>query len=314
MRTVAVAAALAATLCAAHARAEPAGDNVAQADALFAEAQKLVEAGDLDGACAKFDASWKLNSQAIGTLLNVARCDARRGKLAHAVALYHEARDRGREQNLPAYVAAADEQLAALTPLVPHVAITLAETLPGTTIVVDGVAMTPDASGYVGLDPGAHVITVSAPERVPFESHFDVAKSENKTIAVPALARPTTVTVVHRTDSSRRPLGILVTAGGGALAATGLVLGLVARSRYNDAIANDCPGGAQHCDSKGFAATQSARSLGNVGTILGAAGVVAAAVGAVVWLRAPTEHETRGVAVVPALAPGTAGIVAVGHF
>ena len=281
--------------------------NIARADALFAEAQSLLEAGKLEAACAKYDASLALNREAIGTLLNVARCDARLGKLAHAVALYGEARDRGHEQNLPLYVSTAEEQIAKLTPLVPHLAIAFVEPPDGMKIVVDDKAVTASEATDVALDPGAHQITVTAPGRVPYETWVKLAKSERKALSVPALAYPTTV---HSTRSSLRTIGKIVTGGGAALVGTSIVLGIVAKLHYDSA---DCDAMGR-CSPEGFAATESARSLGNVGTGIGIAGLVIAATGVVLWVRAPRDHTERGVTLAPVLGPGEAGVVALGHF
>jgi len=292
--------------------ADPAADaNSARADALFTEAQALQDSGKLEAACAKFDESLALNRQAIGTLLNVARCDARLGKIAHAVALYTEARDRGREQNQARYVAVAEEQLAKLAPLVPHLAIAFAEPIDGMQILVDDAAVPQPAAADLSLDPGAHKISVSAPGRVPYEQWVKLAKAEHKAMSVPALALPAPVQMPH---SSTRAIGQVVTIGGGALVATGVVLGIVAKVHYDNALSADCPNGAAHCNADGFAATQSARSLGDVGTIIGSVGVVTTAVGVVMWLRAPHERAEPRVTLAPIVAPGEAGIAAFGRF
>ncbi len=315
MTRIAGAIALVTSLALALARpvaADPAADaNVARADALFTEAQALQDAGNLEAACAKFDESLALDRQAIGTLLNVARCDARLGKLAHAVALYIEARDRGREQSQARYVAVAEEQIAKLSPLVPHLAIAFAEPIDGMQIVVDDAAVLPPAAADLSLDPGAHHVSISAPGRVPYDQWIKLAKSEHKAMSVPALAYPTTV---HTTHTSSRAIGQLATIGGGVLVATGVVLGLVAKVRYDNALSADCPNGGDHCNANGFAATQSARSLGDVGTVVGVIGVAATAVGVTMWWRAPRDRVERGVTFAPIVAPGEAGIAAVGRF
>jgi hypothetical protein len=317
MRHAAVALVLAAvTPAAADPAPAPAEDpQVARADALFAEAQAKLAAGELEAACAKFDESLRLNSAAIGTLMNVARCDAKLGRLAHAVAHYTDARDRGREQNLDAYVKAATEQLTELTPQVPHLALTISEPLPGMTIVVDDAAVALTAAGDVALDPGAHSITVSAPDRLPFETKIDLAKSEHKALSVPALAHPTSVAAAAPHTPGGSPLtGELLTVGGGALVGASVIVGLIARSHYNSALSNHCSGDASMCDTTGVSDTDSARTLGNVGTIVGVVGVATAAAGVVLWLRAGRESAAHGVAVAPVASPDLTGIVAVGHF
>src|SRR4051812_10367911 len=80
MRTIALACAIVLAVL----RPAAAEDKVAKADALFAEGIKLRDS-NLELACAKFGESLQLNPQAIGTLLNVALCDERLGRLASAL-------------------------------------------------------------------------------------------------------------------------------------------------------------------------------------------------------------------------------------
>src|SRR5262249_54002482 len=108
--------AAAAALTAAHPAA--AEDNVAKADALFAEGVKLRDS-NAELACAKFGESLQLNPQAIGVLLNVAMCDERHGRIASAVRRYRETREHAVELRFPEYQKVADGKLAALEPEVP---------------------------------------------------------------------------------------------------------------------------------------------------------------------------------------------------
>ena len=80
-------------------RAWPSADEPL-ADQKFDQAQKLREAGKLDESCKLFRESLKLNPNAIGTLLNVARCDEEQGKIASAVRGFTDARQRAAEQHL----------------------------------------------------------------------------------------------------------------------------------------------------------------------------------------------------------------------
>ncbi|MEO8554037.1 MAG: hypothetical protein ABI678_28880, partial [Kofleriaceae bacterium] len=59
----------------------------------------------------------------------------------------------------------------------------------------------------------------------------------------------------------------------------------------------------------------SARSLGDVGSVLGIAGGVLAVGGAALWLFSPQrEEETNHISVVPVVTPDQAGLAAVGRF
>src|ERR1041384_3425356 len=119
-----------------QAHADPPSVDVEKADRLFAEARALL-ASNLLGACEKFGESLRYNPAAIGTLLNVALCDEKLGRVASALAKFSEARDRAREQGPPAHPRAAQDHLAPLAPQVPHLAIRLTQQLPETKVLVD---------------------------------------------------------------------------------------------------------------------------------------------------------------------------------
>jgi len=307
-----------------------ADDSLSKADALFAEGVKLRDS-NLELACAKFDQSLQLNPQAIGVLLNVAMCDEKHGRVASAVKRYRETRERALEQSFPEYLKAADAKLAALTPRVPYLTIRF-ERPPGpqTKVVIDDQAVPLSGLRELPLDPGERTVVVSAPGRITFTRKISLAPSERRELAVPALAKP----------SPRRTIGKIALAAGGAAAATGVVLGYVAHKRYDDYTnRRDDTGaicrpseedGRLLCrDGDVLAGARSARQLGNVGTIVGVAGVAAILAGGYLWYFAPRTYadresskgavggEARGrraVSVVPQLSPGGGGLAVFGRF
>jgi len=70
----------------------------------------------------------------------------------------------------------------------------------------------------------------------------------------------------------------------GAIIVAGAVIGLVAKSKYDSGLSH-CVGTI--CDAEGKQATDDARSLGNVATVVFGVGAVVAAGGIVLWLTAP---------------------------
>jgi len=307
-----------------------ADDTMARADALFAEGVKLRDS-NLELACAKFGESLQLNPQAIGVLLNVAMCDERQGRVASAVRRYRETRERAREQSFPEYLKAADGKLAALTPLVPHLSIRFEEPpAPQTKVVVDDQVVPLSALDDLPLDPGERTVVVSAPGRIAFERTVTLAQSERRELAVPPLQRP----------SSRRMIGKVAVATGAAAVATSLVLGYVANRRYEryigatddngDPLCPEGPDGRICTDGDVYSHVQSARQLGNVGTIVGVAGVAVMLAGGYLWVFAPRQQAERpaakagaaapearkraGVRVVPALGLTGGGLSIVGRF
>lgn len=129
----------------------------AQAQGLFDEGLKLMDAGRYGEACPKFIASNRLDP-AGGTQMNVALCHEREGKTATAVLDYQTAlaqavRDKRKERE-----SFAKERIDALTPLVPKVVIRVPDGEAKTAqVTIDGTAVAPEALGTpLSLDPGPH--------------------------------------------------------------------------------------------------------------------------------------------------------------
>lgn len=290
--------------------------DIKKADKLFEEGLALRET-NLEQSCKKFRESLEWNPQAIGTLMNVALCDEKLGRIASAVVHFSEARDRAKEGNLPDYVAEAESRIAKLEPELPKVTIKFVGQRPEGTRVLLGDIVIP-ASKYesgqeVPVDPGELVIVVSAPGRLAYETKMMIGKKERKAIEVPELKKGVTV------KSSRKTIGIITTAAGGTFLVTGVVLGIVARGIYNDNVTeahcNDNAMGEKICDPAQQSESERARTYGNVGTVVGAVGLAAAGVGLYLWLSAPNEPtEQRRVTVVPSFTSESAGLTAVGRF
>ena len=294
---------------------------IEKADELFAEGKALLSSNLLQ-ACAKFDESLHYNPAAIGTLLNVALCDEKLGRVASAVAKFSDARDRAKEQGLAEHVRAAEEHILALEPSVPHVAITLTEKLPETTILIDDTLIALDAIANVAVDPGERIIVVSAPARLPYRVKIIFAPGEHKDITVPVLAESITV------NSSRRRIGQIATIAGGAAIAAGIWLGVSASHLYYqqfhdvDTFGNHpCTHTADgpRCTADGQTQTGTAGTRGNYGTGFGVAGAIVAGVGIYLWLRSPAssspaETSDNKLTVVPQVGPDGLGVVALGRF
>ena len=303
MRGLAIAVVLVVTM-----RPVRADDNIARADKLFDEGRALMKS-DLHAACEKFEESLKFNSQAIGTLMNVALCDEKLGRTASAAAKFAEARDRAKEGNMDVHLKAAEERLAELLPRVPHVKIVFAvPPLPETRIVMDDKVVAMADITDIALDPGEHPLVVSAPNHLPYQTIVRIAEGEHHTVTVPAL---------QGAGGSRRTVGKIVTISGGVFIAGGIIIGVLANNRYNDQFDGappNCDKATKQCNGNGQTETERARTLGVVGTVVGGFGVAAAAVGLYLWIRSPKESRDKRVSLLPHLTPGEAGVVAVGRF
>ena len=280
------------------------------ADALFDEGDKLRKEGKTAEACVKFRASFALNANAVGTMLNVALCDEQEGKIASAHKLFSEAAARAEEQHLEDHLAAAREHKDKLAGAVPRLSVVFTEVAPDSKLAIGDDVIDPKSASDVEVDPGDTKVVVSAPGRVPYVTHVMIAKGEHKMIAVPALGYPVE-------DKGRATLGKVVTISGGAVVLAGIGIGFLAHKKYDDQFPSHCSmkdADKPLCDQVGYRETGSAKTLGWVGTGVGAAGLVAVGVGVALWLTAPHHEAARTVSFAPSLSPGEAGVVAFGHF
>jgi hypothetical protein len=292
---------------AAVAHADTSAQKKSEAEIIFKEAVKLRDAGQLAEACAKFSKAFDLDEHAVGSLLNVALCDEKAGKVASAFRAFTDAQQRSKEQGLTESQKAAEDHLATLATLVPYVKLTFAEALIDIKVVIDDVVVDPDLE--IPLDPGERTMLVTAPGRLPFETKLDMQRGEHKAFTVPALARSVTV------KSSRRTIGKIVTLSGASAVVIAVAAGLYANHLWHDQIpfCTGPSGGPYICPPDQHALTDRARLIGDFATVLGGVGLVAIGVGAYLWLRAPTETAPR-VSVVPSLTPDSIGLAAAGHF
>lgn len=287
--------------------------QVEKADQLFAEARALMQS-NLSEACKKFDESLRYNPAAIGTLLNVALCDEKLGRIASAVVKFTEARDRSREQGLPEHLRASEDHLAVLVPQVPHLAIRLTQPLPETKVLVDDQVYALTALGDIPIDPGEHVVVVSAPDRLPHRATLVIAPAERKAIVIPALERVVTVT------SSRRRIGQIATLTGGVAFGTSIGLSLYGLHLHNQQFdQRNCSHrdpGPDGCNGPGQSANDRARTYGNVATVVGGVGLAVATAGAVIWYLAPRSSQSADAPprVVLDITADHLGVVATGRF
>jgi hypothetical protein len=259
----------------------------AAGEALFREGRALSDAGDIAGACAKFRESDRLDP-AVGTTFNIADCEERLGRLARAWTLFDEV-----AQRLPMADkrrAVAQKRAAALEPRLPKLNVRLSVSSPATVRVVrDGVELGSASLGTaLPVDPGEHVVVVSAPGRE--ERSFKVMVSEREIRALEVEPGPVTKTtpaveppaLAMTTDAApseqpRSPvLGYVV----GGVGVAGFIVGAVAGVlvlQKKGIVDEHCDANKQ-CDDEGHEATKSGKTWGIVttaGLITGAVGVSA---------------------------------------
>jgi hypothetical protein len=320
------------------AHAQPSAESQASnaAGALFDKGRQYLAAGKYAEACAAFDSSQRLDPQ-LGTLFNLATCNAHLGKLATAWGEFHDIAQRDANKTRRA---AAAREANRLAPRLPRMVIKLDPPVADATVTSNGV----DVGALLGVespvDLGDYVIVARATGYAEAQTRATVS-DEGKTIVVTiALTRPVVETPApvapiappgavpsappapiapapaEPPAASRRTLGIAALTSGGVLLAGGLVVGKLASDRWN--AAKSVCGSSLDCAttadlSRAQAATDQARLRGNVSTALIIAGAAVAATGVYVWLRAPSL-AARSARLVPYAAPAGAGIALEGRL
>jgi hypothetical protein len=186
-RRLGAAAAAAIITLAASARSDNAvPDPVAQA--LFQDGRDLVDKGEWDAGCTKFEASMLLYPAA-STLLNIASCYEHKQKLASAWSAYKRVQVLNRETIGDDRRRAIDElaagEIAKLTPRLPKIKLSMKKQVAGLTLRKDG-ELVPDAviGTEMPVDGGEHEIAADAPGHRPFRMRLEVKESTVRDVVI----------------------------------------------------------------------------------------------------------------------------------
>lgn len=271
-----------------------------QADALFEEGRVELTKGNYDGACDKLRRSDELDP-APGTKLNLAECEALRGRVATAYALLLQV-----ERLLPASdvrVPIARDKREGLERRLPKVRVTLAPAAPKDTQVRVGTRLVAPAEygTEIPLDPGIWEVSIAAAGFA--ENRFQALYEEGKTQSIVAqpLVRERTAQAQSRavpsvvnqqpkqptppvsSQATHLPTRSVAPTSSKGYVALGLGLSATALSTVTGILTlqaksdNDthCNEVSQRCDAEGREAASRGRILGGITT----AGLVAGALG-----------------------------------
>ncbi len=309
--------------------AAPARAQNADAEALFATADELIAQGKLDEACEAFDASNRIESRA-GTLIRLAECRERQGRLASAWSAYKDALTRVRD---PRKREIAQAALTGLEPRLSYLTVSVADEarVDGLVILRNGVELDPGLwNRAIPVDGGTYAIGGRAPGHEEWTTTAVVPPAEGRVavevprfkelvalVPAPGHARPAAEEreVAGGIDrpapgmfTGKRKLALGL-AGGGLLALVGgAVLGTQASGLEAEAFAL-CPDSGAACDDAATANDRLGRArsralVADVAYGLGAAAIVGATV---LWFTGAPPRPTS-VAVAPHIRPGYAGL------
>lgn len=307
--------------CPTVATAEASAADKAAAEALFKQAQALADEGRYGAACPKFAASQQLDA-GLGTLLHLADCYEKLGKLASAWATFEQAISVATARGEQDRATIARVRAAALLPQLSQLVLNVPTELPeGFEVQQNGVPVPPAAFGSpVPVDPGTWLIRASAPNHQPFETSVTVVAGQLQpyTVSLPELIEnppPDPLPATSSTDGaaapdpsldkgSARPRAVRSTAGsqrtlGLIIGSAGLIAGVVsgvytimALSSNSDSKDLCDPRDLNRCSVPGKQERDEALSQANVATITGIIGFAGVAAGATLYFTAPPRLAT----------------------
>jgi hypothetical protein len=208
---------------AAEAAAPASNQSIAQV--LFDEARDLLAAGRYAEACQKFAESQRLDPGG-GTILNLALCYEKQGKIATAWTTFREALGTARRDRRAEREKLASEHLDALEPRLPRLTVRVSSASGAQVeVTLDGTAVSASVWGTpLPVDPGEHMIEATAPEKKKWSTKISLRERETIVADVPALESgqgSATVLELRATETNKRPATAYV-AGGVALVALGV--------------------------------------------------------------------------------------------
>ena len=284
-----------------------------------------MDAGDIKTACEKFQESQKLEP-APGTLLNLADCEERAGRVVLASEHYRLA---------ASGFGKTDQRRGFALDKANATSLRIAKV----TFKPDP-ALPPDATVHVGdtvfrrfgeelpFDPGPLTLTVEAKGREPKTTHLELEAGRKTEVVIEAgpevKTPPDGVKVnVHGSDKpapsgengTQRTLGLVGMISGGVVLGVGAALGVYALDR-GAVYGSHCNRTTNACDQEGVDAASSVSWLAPVSTIAIVAGGAIGAAGVVLFLTAPKKsHPSLGTtSPTVSLAPTLQGLRLSGTF
>jgi hypothetical protein len=291
-----------------------AGDAWAEptkADRLFLEGRELLKAGEIEEACKKFERAYQLD-KGPGIVANLADCRERFDEPAEAWRLF---RDAAARWDSAAGAKLARERAEKLAKRLAIVVLGVPEPeLAGLSIAINGRRVEPASEIRDAFVPGEIEVVAKASGRPTFRRTRTAAAGETVVIELAFGDReeqPARPAREGRVVRRRSRVGIAIGLGvlGVAGIATGVGLGFQADSQY-DAALDDCPGrDPKACVGAPRQKLEDALARADLGTVVGIAGGVLAAVGVIVYVTAP-----RDVVAAPIVGDRTAGLSLSGRF
>jgi len=295
-----------------------------KADALFREAIELLKKDAWQTACPKFQESLALDPS-VGAAINIARCDERSGKTFTAWQSFQKARELNRgplgEVLSPQSDQFIGDAIARLEPLVPKIVVMVPKPAPGMAISLNGAAFS-SLGKELQVDPGRAQFVVTAAGHRRLEMTVDAV--EGKTTRVTLELEPE-VPIAEKLGGPRLPPPPESEGGGfgpqaiagfaiGGLGAASLIASAItggialSESSSMDESCTALPGCSGQTYQDAVAAYDRSQALALGSTISMFVGVALVGTGFVMVLTEPSNTPSNELTLVPAVAPGFAGV------
>ena len=159
-----------------------------EGERLFREGRANMLDGRFDAACPMLAKSQELEPH-VGTLLNLAACHERQGKVGSAWVEYQKALTAARAEGQTERAQLAEERIKVLEPRVPWLRVS--SSVDDVEISLDGGELARVAwDQEMPVDPGVHVVTAARGGAKVFDETVDLRESERRTVRVTARALP----------------------------------------------------------------------------------------------------------------------------
>ncbi len=297
--------------------AQASAANKAAAEALFEQGRSLAEAGRYDEACAKFEASQQLDA-GLGTLLHLADCYEKAGKLASSWATFEEAASLARARGESQRVEIAQTRATALEPQLIRVVIKAPTPRPeGFSVERNGTQIPAAAfNAPVPVDPGVWLIRAAAPDHQPFEISLTLNPGDvgPHVIEIPPLVQSTQTldttpspapseqpaqppildeTEADKGGASQKTLGLIIGSAGVVAVVVGSIFAIMANSANDNSKDNCSSDDSNACTAQGVRDREDAQTNASVATVANIIGVAAIAGGATLVLTAPDDESNE---------------------
>jgi len=296
-----------------------------------------MDAGDYGRACPKLAESYE-QDPGTGTLLALAMCREREGKLASAWAAYGQVASLSKRDGRADREQVAREQVAALEPRLSRLTINVdgaTAALPGLSVKRDGSPIGSGAWGTaVPLDPGEHVLEATATGKKPWSATVTIgAERDAQSVTIPALevdeqaalgaaaaAGTTTDAPPEQAGASKGPplrtIGLIVGGVGIVGLGVGGVFALQANSANKESNESGHCDAQNQCDTIGGEKRDDAKTAAGVATVMFITGGVLTAAGVTLFLVGSPKRKATGALVeaAPVVGRSDAGLVVRGSF